>query len=295
MAPPGVEVGGGFGGDDLVKRLSLLLQRCHVVADRDKHVSKCDQILPRSDGAMAGYENSLVRGAIDGLVCPCDGVVDIAAVLVVDEWVASRPEGIAKRQYICLDEVDPEVAVGMAGPKMLYLDFCPIKVEGFLCIDQKRRASADRDGAECPVPIVDMGSRGQMFQRIGVRDDGRARCVQPLISVGVIPMPVGIDHVLDAGGTELIELRLQLVLRRAYASVDEKLPLWAGQDGDVSTGAKQHCDVAALWLDFQLRLGANQIVRTGTGMKIIVWRSTRPGCGRSGCAGKTCDGKQQRT
>src|SRR3954463_193958 len=121
-APSGIEGGGRLGGNDRVERLTLALERNDVVAYTDEHVAERDQVGACTDRTVARDDDGPVGGTVDGFVRPGDGIVDVAAILVVDERKMAVPERIAEGQYVGLDEVHPQVAVGVTCSQMLNLD-----------------------------------------------------------------------------------------------------------------------------------------------------------------------------
>jgi hypothetical protein len=95
---------------------------------------------------------------------------------------------------------------------------------------------------------------GKVLERAFVRDDRGARLVHPFVAVGVIPMPMGIDEVLERGRTNTVKGGRKLWLRNRDTGIDHQLAFIAVQNGDVSAGAYQYTDVAAQWLDGDIRL-----------------------------------------
>jgi len=61
----------------------------------------------------------------------------------------------------------------------------------------------------------------------------RALAVQPLIAVGVVEVPMGVDQVVDRIEAEAV-LCFQDARTRRSDTIDEHLAVGAGQDGDVA-------------------------------------------------------------
>jgi hypothetical protein len=84
-----------------------------------------------------------------------------------------------------------------------------------------------------------------MASGVLVRDDRRARGVQPLVAVCVIEMPVCVDELLDGSRADSLQGGSDLRLRHREAGVHHELPVAPSQDADVAAGAFEHVDTAA--------------------------------------------------
>ncbi|WP_430640250.1 hypothetical protein [Bradyrhizobium diazoefficiens] len=69
--------------------------------------------------------------------------------------------------------------------------------------------------------------------------------MQPLIAVGMVEMPVGVDEMGDGIGAETGQRIGELGARHADAGIDQELAVGPGQDGDVAAGAFEHADIVA--------------------------------------------------
>ncbi len=63
--------------------------------------------------------------------------------------------------------------------------------------------------------------------------------MHPLVAVGVVEVPVGVDEDPDGIGVNGGECRGELGLAGGVAGVDEKLALFGGEDGDVAAGSAE--------------------------------------------------------
>jgi hypothetical protein len=85
----------------------------------------------------------------------------------------------------------------MAGAEMLNLYGVARKGELPLIFHDDRRARAGWNGSERPIPIIDVSGLGKMLQRISLRNDRGTGCMHPLVSVGMIPVPMGVYDVFQ--------------------------------------------------------------------------------------------------
>ena len=95
-----------------------------------------------------------------------------------------------------------------------------------------------------------------------VGEDGRAFAMQPLIAVGMVEVPMGIDQVLDRVGAEACEGLRDARTRGRNAGIHQKLAVSTGEDSDIAAGAFEHTHVAAQPVDLDRRfgcLGSNQV------------------------------------
>ena len=79
--------------------------------------------------------------------------------------------------------------------------------------------------------------------------DGRARGMQPLITIRVIEVPVGIDKVLNWIRADTSQGVSDFGTCTGKTRVDEKLTVWTCQHRDVPAGAHKSTYIAAEWLD----------------------------------------------
>src|SRR5215831_3706646 len=84
-----------------------------------------------------------------------------------------------------------------------------------------------------------------MFACVPVSDDGRAGFVDPLVAVGMIEVPMGIDEVLDGIRAYVIECVADLLSRGCESRVDEELAIAAGKNCDVAACAEKSADISS--------------------------------------------------
>jgi len=84
----------------------------------------------------------------------------------------------------------------MAGAEMLHFYGVARKSE-CLSFSAMIVGRAGWNRSERPIPIIDASGLGKMLQRISLCNDRGAGCMHPLVSVGVIPVPVGVYDVFQ--------------------------------------------------------------------------------------------------
>src|SRR5262249_37708373 len=111
--------------------------------------------------------------------------------------IVSIPERVAEGRHIGLFEIYQYIAVGMAGAEVLHLYGVARKGELLLIVHGDRRARAGWNGSERPIPIIDVSGLGKMLQRISVCNARGTGFMHPLVSVGMIPVPMGVYDVFQ--------------------------------------------------------------------------------------------------
>src|SRR5216684_1072898 len=231
-----------------------------------------------------------MTGNYDGLVChmfergihQADHAVNAAAGVAINKRIDTIPKDIAERHHIRFREVNRDVTVSMAGTKALEHDGLAIKLECLVRFESDGRPAAYRPGLKSVVPLLYSRSRGKALQCVFLGDDCSAKTVHPFIAVGMIPMPVGIDQILERGLTNAIERRLNPGPRHSDTSIDQQLPFRTCEHGDVPARTHQHADVAAQALNADLRVGS-RFVNLGDGTFALSKNSGRSEpCDRDG-------------
>jgi len=74
---------------------------------------------------------------------------------------------------------------------------------------------------------------GEVLARVCLRDDLCADRMQPLVAVGVVEVPVGVDQMRDGLRAEIGKNLAELGTRHANAGIDEHFAIRARQNGDV--------------------------------------------------------------
>ena len=90
------------------------------------------------------------------------------------------------------------------------------------------------------------------FSRIFLGDDRRAFVMQPVISIGVIEVPVCVDQVPDRIAADARQRIGDRSARHCNSGINQQLSIRTGEHGDIATGAHQHADVSAQLLDGDL-------------------------------------------
>ena len=78
-----------------------------------------------------------------------------------------------------------------------------------------------------------------------MRNDGGAGSVNPLVAVGVVEVPVGVDEVGDRIRADCVERFGQVRLGGGVAGVDEQLAVFSGKDRDVAADSHELAHIAA--------------------------------------------------
>src|SRR5664279_6458849 len=105
--------------------------------------------------------------------------------------------------------------------------------------------SGRRQRKEVIVPFLDTLYFGQMFPGVLLSDDLCSNRMQPLVAVGMIEMPMGVDQMCDRIGTEIGESLRDLGTRDTDSSIHKHLAIGTCQHGNVSPGPFEHADVVS--------------------------------------------------
>ena len=143
---------------------------------------------------MPRDNDRVVACALDVGLGSSDHSTDAASGVAVDEWIVAVPVRVPREQYICLDEIDGKVAVSVGRPVISDIDGLAIEGKCLGSGDEHCWPGADGGGRKIVIPIFDARGRGQMCQRVFVRDDRGACGAQPLVAIRVIPVIVSVDQ-----------------------------------------------------------------------------------------------------
>ena len=146
---------------------------------------------------MPGNHDSLVRDFGQVRFRRLYHALDIAAGGVIDERIVAVPPGVAAVKDLSLNKIGRYVAVSVARPVVREHDSSTIKVQRLFVIEDfgGNRVCGRRRKGE--VPIFHPRGCREVFSSILMREDCRAVRMHPLIAVGVIEMPVGIDEMFN--------------------------------------------------------------------------------------------------
>ena len=274
----GVEAGGGFGCDGFFNGLALFFESGDVVADGDEHLVVGGELGFVAHGAVAGDEDGLVVGAGEGEGGGGDHAVNVASGGVVDEGIDAVEPGVTGVDDVGVGEVDGDVGVGVGGVEVGEVEGFAVGGDGFVLVEDDGGESAGGCRGEVGVEGGDLLGGAEALAGVFVGDDGGAGGVEPLVAVGVVEVPVGVDEVLDGvvgdGGEGLGDLGAG----GGEAGVYEELAVGAGEDEDVAAGAHEDADVSAELLggDFG---GGTAGAHLGDGVA---------GLGEEGAGGEVC-------
>ncbi len=102
FAPGGIEIGGGFGGDDFFDRFAGGLQLFHPVRHGHQHFTVGLQRGFVAEGSVAGHDLRAVVGEGENLIDAADHAVDGAAAAQIDERVHAVEPQIAGMDDVAL-------------------------------------------------------------------------------------------------------------------------------------------------------------------------------------------------
>ena len=120
-----------------------------------------------------------------------------------------------------------------------------IEVKRLVRSESLARHGGQRRCGEAVFPVLDPHGRLEMLVRVFMRNDGGALRIQPLVAVGVIEVPVGVDQVGDWIAAEAVDRFEDAAARCGDAGIDKHLAVGARQDGDVAARALDDRDIAA--------------------------------------------------
>src|SRR5262249_52108046 len=95
------------------------------------------------------------------------------------------------------------------------------------------------------IPIFDALDLGEMLAGVLVGDDFRSDRVEPLVSVGMIEVPMGIDQVCHRLDAEIRQGFGELRARHTNSSIDEHFSVSTRQTGNIAPGALEHAHIPA--------------------------------------------------
>jgi hypothetical protein len=87
-----------------------------------------------------------------------------------------------------------------------------------------------------------------------MRSYGRSGFVQPGVAVRVIDMPVCINERCDLVRSRAVKGGRDARFGNREPGIDEKLAIFAGENGDITARAFQNADIATQWVHLDLRL-----------------------------------------
>ena len=192
-----------------------------------------------------------------------------------------------------LGEVDGDVGVGVGGLVVGEFESADAVGEGAVAVEEDGRKSADGSGRNDGFVGDDVLGGAHAVARVLVGPDGGAGRVHPLVAVGVVEVPVGVDEDLDGLGVDGGEGFGELGLAGGVAGVDDELAFFGGEDGDVAAGAEERGDVAAEGSGCDLVVGVGG---AGSGEEVLgcggaCWGPLSEKCGGlrrdGGCGGGT--------
>jgi hypothetical protein len=100
-------------------------------------------------------------------------------------------------KYVCIGESHGNVAVGVCRPVILQRERRPVDFDGPVGREDVGRNGACRRCRKIEVPVFHPLRPRQMIAGIFVRKDRGAFTMQPLITVGVVKVPMRVDQKLD--------------------------------------------------------------------------------------------------
>ncbi len=117
--------------------------------------------------------------------------------------------------------------------------------EGSVAVEEDGRESVGGSGWNDGFVGDDVLGGAHAVAGVLVGPDGGSGGVHPVVAVGVVEVPVGVDQDLNRVGVDGGEGGGKLRLAGGVAGVDEELALSRGEDGDVAASSAQEGDVAA--------------------------------------------------
>src|SRR5215468_1175788 len=94
------------------------------------------------------------------------------------------------------------VAIGMRRTVIFEVERGPIELQGLLRREGFARNGRQRRRRKVEIPVLDSLGDQQMLVGILMGDDGCPFCIQPLIAICVIEVPMRVDQVLDRVAAE---------------------------------------------------------------------------------------------
>ena len=198
--------------------------------------------MPRNDDGLVGHPGEVfVRRAYL--------TVDTASGRIVDEWIKTVPECVARVEYVGIDKVNGNVRIRMRIAivpehcgRTIYVDFV-------LVMENRRRKGRRWRGGEREVPCLNSGITRKTLAGIFMSNYGCPCIVQPRIAVRMVKVPVSIDQMLDRIGADGCERITDFWTRTDITGVNKKLTVTTGQNGNVSSRTRKDAYVAAKFLD----------------------------------------------
>src|SRR5258707_14778077 len=89
-----------------------------------------------------------------------------------------------------------------------------------------------------------------MLASVLMGQNGHSFCIQPLIAVRVIEMPVGVDQMSDWIAAEAVGGLQDSRAGCGDPGIDEHLAVGTGKDSDIADGALEEHDVSSQHMEF---------------------------------------------
>ena len=164
--------------------------------------------------------------------------VDVPAGARVDERIKTVEEHVPHVQHVGLREEHEDVGVGVRGRDVPQIHL--------LAVDVQRETGGEglgrqlRRGRRIKMHPEQVVRLGQTRPGVLVRDDAGALGPEVCVVVGVIEVPVCVDHRLDRRAVDRRQGGLQLRPRRLDEPVDDDRSVGAVEHQDVAAGAGEH-------------------------------------------------------
>lgn len=192
---------------------------------------------------MARNDDGVGACCCEILLGGLDHAVDVASARIVDEGIEAVPEGVTTVKDVCFAEVDGEIGVGVG---WLIVSECQSVVligEGSIAVEEDSGKSANRSGRNDGFVGNNVLSSAHAVAGVLVGPDRGAGRVDPVVAVGVVEVPVGIDEDLNGVAIDGGESRRQLGLAGGIAGVDEEFAFLGGENRNVAASPAEKGEV----------------------------------------------------
>jgi hypothetical protein len=169
---------------------------------------------------------------------------------VIDERIAAVPICVADMNDVRGTKCNGNIAVGMGAAVMFESDQRAIELERMLCCKHLGRNAAGWQGKKIVVPVLDALYLREILSGVLVRNDLGADRMEPIIAIGAVEVPMGVDQMRGRIGGEIGKRLGGLRARYPDISADEHLA--------VRSVAQQRCPGSLLFRSLCVMMGDTQ-------------------------------------
>ena len=149
-------------------------------------------------GSVPGNDDRLAGHFCDVRFCRAYLAVDAASRPVVDKGVIAVPKSVSGVKNVGLRKIHGDIGVRVSRRVVLKHQSRVVGMQSVFVFEDGGRNRTRRRGWESVLPVAfDARGLGKMFARVLMRQDTGSSLMDPLVTAGVVEMPVSVDQLFD--------------------------------------------------------------------------------------------------